>query len=231
MTNQPDTSTPESHVPEVLDNDHPGVQAVTAGDPDGWLLTLQHLQDTVMEIAESPWNEGEPQPTELVFRGEDREFSVMRTSMDRWADPNAEHPLEGWDNQNQRNEWYITYQKTLLALAFDSGISIPIHALDIKQNAIVPNNPLLSNSRLRRMMIRLQHQLWFGHILRPEPVCRSGPGAVFRGRPVPFREEERAARGVPAGCGGGRPRNWGRFGPRPTRRQCVGVFPLQGCGS
>lgn len=158
MTNQPDTPAPERHAPEVLDNDHLGVQAASNGDPDGWLLTLRHLQDTVMEIVESPWIEDEPHPTGLVFRGEDREFPVMRTSIDRWADPNAEHPLEGRDNQNLRNEWYIDLQKTFLALAFDSGISIPIQASDIKQNAIVPDNLVLSTPRLRRMMIRLQHQ-------------------------------------------------------------------------
>ena len=72
--------------------------------------------------------------------------------------------------------------------------------------------------------------LWFGHIWRPEPVCRSGPGAAFRDRPAPLREEVRAATGVPAGCGGRRPGNWGRFDPRPTRWQFVCVFPLRGCG-
>ena len=73
--------------------------------------------------------------------------------------------------------------------------------------------------------------LWFGHILRPEPVCRSGPGAAFRGRPAPLREAVRAARGVPAGCGGRRPGNWGRFDPWPTRRQCVCRFPPQDCAA
>ena len=73
--------------------------------------------------------------------------------------------------------------------------------------------------------------LWFGHILRPESHGRAGAGAAFRVRPAPFREEERAATGVPAGCGGGRPRNWGRFGPWPTRRQFVGVFPLRSCSA
>lgn len=158
MTNQPNISTPESHTPEVLDNHHPGVKAAANGHPDDWFLTLRHLQDTVMEIAESSWIEDEPHPTELVFRGEAREFSVMRTSMDLWADPNAEHPLAGWDNQKQRNRWYITYQNTFLNLAFDSGISIPVQTSDIKQNAIMSDNPVLSTPRLRRMMIRLQHQ-------------------------------------------------------------------------
>lgn len=156
--NQLDTSALGSHTPEVLDSDHPGVKATANGNPEDWFLTLQHLQDTVIEIAESPWIEDEPHPTELVFRGEDREFPTMRTSMDLWADPNAEHPLEGRDNQNQRNEWYIAYQKTILDLAFNSGISIPIQASDIKQTAIISDNPVLSNPRLRRMMIRLQHQ-------------------------------------------------------------------------
>ena len=158
MTNQPDTSIPESHDPEVLDNDHPGVQAAANDDPNGWPLTLRHLQDTVMEITEHTWNEDKPHPNVLVFRGEDQEFAVMRTSMDLWIDPDAEHPLGGWDNQNHRNDWYIALQKTLLALAFDSGISIPIQTSDIKHNDISGNNIVLSTPRLRRMMIRLQHQ-------------------------------------------------------------------------
>jgi len=158
LTNQSDSSTLESHAPEVLDNDHPGVKVAANGDPNDWFFTLRRLQDTVIEIAERRWNEGESPARELIFRGEDREFHVMRTSMDLWADANAEHPLVGEDNQKQRNEWYITYQKTFLNLAFDSGISIPIQASDIKQNAIMSDNPVLSTPRLRRMMIRLQHQ-------------------------------------------------------------------------
>ena len=158
MTNQPDTPTPESHASQVMDNDHPGVRAAAAGTPDGWLLTLRHLQDTVMEIAERSWIEDESQPTELVFRGEDRDFPVMRTSMDRWVVSDDQHPLEGSNNQDQRNQWYIILQKTLLDLAFDSGISTPIQMSDIKQNAILSNNIVLSTPRLRRMMIRLQHQ-------------------------------------------------------------------------
>ena len=58
-------------------------------------------------------------------------------------------------------------------------------------------------------------------------MSRSGPEAVFRGRPASFREGVRAARGVPAGRGGGRLRNGERFGPRPTGRQIVCVFPLR----
>ncbi len=158
MTNQPDTSTPESHAPEVLDNDHPGVLEARAGDPEGWFLTLRHLQDTVVGIAGSPWSEVESHPTEMVFRGEDQDFPFMRTSMDLWVDPDAQDPLEGSDNQDRRNKWYIILQKTLLALAFDSGISIPIQTSDIKHNNISADNLVLSIPRLRRMMIRLQHQ-------------------------------------------------------------------------
>ena len=143
MTNQPDPPAHEYHAPEVLDNAHPGVEAAANGDPDSW-LTLRHLQDTVMEIAERPWNEDESPPRELIFRGEDQDFPVMRTSMDRWVVSDAQHPLEGSDNQDLRNEWYIALQKTFLALAFDSGISIPIHTSDIKQNAIASDNLVLS---------------------------------------------------------------------------------------
>ena len=83
---------------------------------------------------------------------------------------------------------------------------------------------------LEEFLSNLSQGLWFGHIWRPEPVCRSGPGAAFRVRPAPFREEERAATGVPAGCGGRRLGNWRRFDPWPTRRQFACVSPPRGCG-
>ena len=69
------------------------------------------------------------------------------------------------------------------------------------------------------------YHLWFGHILRPEPVCRSGAGTVFRVRAVPLREGAPAARGIPEGCSGGRPWSWWRVGPWPTVRQFVVGFP------
>ena len=65
--------------------------------------------------------------------------------------------------------------------------------------------------------------LWFGHILRPEPVCRASVGAVFRGRAASIQEGARSRRR----SGGMRL----RFGPRPTGPQIVCVFPSRSCAA
>lgn len=109
MTNQPDTSIFESHASKVLDNDHPGVKAAANSDPDGWLLTLRHLQDTVVELI--PQDIGILQNDfkgRLVYRGECEQFPALQTSLARWVDKHREsHPQSELGPPHWHSEQYL----------------------------------------------------------------------------------------------------------------------------
>ena len=93
LTNLPGPTYPECHAPDVLDNDHPGVQAAADGNPEGWQITLRHLQDTVLEfisqdkgVLQSDFN------GRLVYRGENEHYPFLQTSLDRWWTKRRRNP-------------------------------------------------------------------------------------------------------------------------------------------
>ena len=71
------------------------------------------------------------------------------------------------------------------------------------------------------------HYLWFGHILRSDPVCRSGPGPSSRAGRSRFKRGCTQQQEFRRDGGGDRSRIWRRFGPRATEMPRSGQDGIQ----
>ena len=168
-----------THSQEVLDTDHPGIRAAEEREPHGWKCTLQYLQSVVFKHMEDCLNRGRPHS--LLFRGEGEEFSVMETSLHRWARKNptsANRPFLGEDVR-LRVKGLGVLQTAVLFMAAARGPDSLVHPGDVLERdafaifsqmlrgesteqileQFMKRPPLLaSNPAVRRMLAQLQHQ-------------------------------------------------------------------------
>ena len=148
------------HSPEVVDDDHDGVRAAADGDPNGWHVTLHHLQNLILAMATDSKSSNDPRATGLMFRGEKKLYPIMRTSLDRWLDSSSSSKRVPWDADN-RSILLQYYQTEFLNHVVSRGVEPLIVPTDLTMYMGFGIHYLISlfqNPAVRHMLCQLQHQ-------------------------------------------------------------------------
>ncbi|MYA06192.1 MAG: FRG domain-containing protein [Caldilineaceae bacterium SB0664_bin_22] len=142
----------EQHSPEVLDDSHGGVREAIQSNPDGWRVTLRHIQAVSLEFAFASISaniRGEG----IAYRGEPCQFHHMRSTLMRrmlrtTVIPHRQLTVHDFSNPDLlRRE-----QAQILEMAVKRGFASPKDSPELWLNDLLPEDPVL-----RRLLYRLQH--------------------------------------------------------------------------
>ena len=131
------------------------------GDPNGWHITLHHLQNLILAMATNSESSNDPRATGLMFRGEKKLYPIMRTSLDRWLDDSLSNSkCAPWDADN-RSVLLQYFQTEILNHVVSRGVDPLILPVDLTMYIGFDVHYLISlfqNPAVRHMLCQLQHQ-------------------------------------------------------------------------
>ena len=150
--NQNDTSRLEQHSPKVLDNSHEGVRQAAQRDPDGWRITLQHIQEVSLEFAFASFS-ADKRGEGVAYRGEPCQYHYMQSSLMRrllstTVTPHRQLTLHDFSSTILLR----TKQAQILEMAVKRGFASPKDSPELWTNGLLPEDPVL-----RLLLYRLQH--------------------------------------------------------------------------